>query len=411
MNIDRSYDKRYRVLLTGGRAPVALDLARQLSASGHDVFMAESCPCHLCIRSNAIVKNYTVPKPNENPDAYVLKLEEIIDEENIDWLIPTCEEIFYVARGLQVLSNKCRVFVDSYDKLKRLHSKWDFMTAVTEAGLPHAPATYLLQDKKDVEEILSARGKWVFKRVYSRFSSNVIIVNNENNHIIPKQMTREKILSLLCNDLQSKSDESLWVAQQFISGKSYCSYSVVINGQMTAHAVYPVEFTAGPGACVNFQTVDHPDIYNWVKRFVEFEDFTGQIAFDFIVTDGGDVYPIECNPRTTSGIHLFKEVDCLDQAFFQTHYKGAIQPNVKTKAMLAPAMLSYGLFQIRSLSLAWKWLKLFIQSKEVIFRMRDPLPFFQQFSLLWWSIKLSRQKKVSVMEATTLDIEWNGEKE
>lgn len=56
--------------------------------------MAESCPHHLCMRSNAIVKNYTVPKPNENPDEYVSKLVEIVDDEKIDWIIPTCEKYF-----------------------------------------------------------------------------------------------------------------------------------------------------------------------------------------------------------------------------------------------------------------------------------------------------------------------------
>lgn len=396
-------------MLTGGRAPATLDLARQLSANGHEVFMAESCPFHLCVRSKSIVRNYAVPQPNEYPDAYLSKLETIVDKEKIDWIIPTCEETFYVARGLDVLSSKCRVFVDSLSKLKRLHSKWDFIATVTEAGLTHTPSTYLLDSKEVVEKMLSAPGKWVFKRVFSRFSSNVFIVNNEDYTIIPKRMTKDKLRSLIHTDVKSIDNHSLWVAQRFIEGTSYCSYSAVINGQVTAHAVYPVEFTAGPGACINFQSVDHPGIYTWVKRFVEHEHFTGQIAFDFIVTDDGAIYPIECNPRTTSGVHLFTVVDCLDRAFFHEHINYVIQPRANKKAMITPAMLTYGLSQIRSLSVARKWILLMMQSREVIFQIKDPLPFFQQFSLLWWNVKLSRQKKISIMEATTVDIEWNGE--
>ncbi len=371
--------------------------------------MAESCPHHLCLHSTAIVKNYTVPQPNKEPDDYIVKLVELVVEENIDWVIPTCEEIFYVARGLEIIASKCRVFVDSFAKLKRLHSKWDFMAAVQQAGLVNRPTTYLLQTKEDVEKRLSAPGKWVFKRVYSRFSSHVFIVNNVAKTIYPKGMTKDTIRSQIAKDLALNVDHALWIAQQFIAGDSYCSYSAVVNGQVSAHAVYPVEFTAGPGACINFESVEHLAIEKWVQQFVAFENFTGQIAFDFIVTDEGLVYPIECNPRSTSGIHLFSPTDRLDQAFFGGNPGQVVKPNRKNKAMIAPAMLSYGLFQVRTWTLLKKWVQLFAQSREVIFDRKDPRPFVQQFSLLWWNIKISKKQKISIMEATTIDIEWNGE--
>lgn len=116
-----------RILLTGGRAPATLDLARQLAVAGHQVYMAESCPAHLCVHSREIVRNYSVPKPNEDSDGYINALIEIIMLEKIDWLIPTCEEIFFVARGLDRLSQHCLVFTDSLDKLRCLHSKWEFI--------------------------------------------------------------------------------------------------------------------------------------------------------------------------------------------------------------------------------------------------------------------------------------------
>src|SRR5579862_3436967 len=95
------------VLLTGGRAPVTLDLARKFARAGYCVSVAESSPVHLCRYSNSVRNCYDVPPPNTEPAAFIAALIEIIREEQIDLLIPTCEEVFFVAQGLERLSEYC----------------------------------------------------------------------------------------------------------------------------------------------------------------------------------------------------------------------------------------------------------------------------------------------------------------
>ncbi|WP_055106864.1 ATP-grasp domain-containing protein [Paenibacillus ihumii] len=412
-----------RILLTGGRAPATLDLARQLAVAGHQVYMAESCPDHLCVHSRAIVRNYSVPKPNENPDGYISALQEIILLEKIDWLIPTCEEIFFVARGLDRLSQHCLVFTDSLDKLRCLHSKWEFIGQAREFGLL-VPATSLLTSQEEAKAVLAVPGKWVFKPVYSRFAAKVFMVQtrvastvakgeknkNADETEIPDEIEIPDETEIL-EKMKHLSPQQPWVVQQFVEGTAYCSYSIAKQGKLTAHAVYPVRFTAGPGACISFEAVHHPEIDRWVQHFVSLVQFTGQISFDFIVTDDGQVYPIECNPRATSGIHLFQAEDQIDQAFFH-HEEGSeqvITPRPSHKAIITLAMLSYGLLSIRSWTKFKEWLRLIIGGKDVVFRLRDPRPFLQQFKLLWWNVKVSRQQHISILEASTHDIEWNGE--
>ncbi|WP_019639184.1 hypothetical protein [Paenibacillus fonticola] len=406
-----------RILLTGGRAPATLDLARQLAAAGHQVYMAESCPVHLCVHSRAIVRNYSVPKPNEDSDGYISALQEIIMLEKIDWLIPTCEEIFFVARGLERLSQHCCVFTDSLDKLRRLHSKWEFIGQTREFGLL-APATSLLTSQKDVKAALAVPGRWVFKPVYSRFAAKVFMVQTRVASTVAKgeknkepDETEIPDEAEILEKMKHLSPQQPWVAQQFMEGTAYCSYSIAKQGKLTAHAVYPVKFTAGPGACISFEAVHHPEIDRWVQHFVSSERFTGQISFDFIVTDAGQVYSIECNPRATSGIHLFRAEDQLDQAFFYTEEgpEQIITPHPGHKAIISLAMLSYGLLSIRSWFKFKEWLRLLMGGKDVVFRLRDPQPFLQQFKLLWWNVKVSRQQHISILEASTHDIEWNGE--
>ncbi|ULL13860.1 hypothetical protein DVH26_05000 [Paenibacillus sp. H1-7] len=403
-----------RVLLTGGRAPAALELARLLAAGGHEVYMAESCPEQLCRQAKDVRRSYIVPEPAANPRAYVDALLQIVQAERIDWLVPTCEELFYVASGLETLSIHCHVFTEPLDKLRRLHSKWEFIQLVLRLGFT-APPTYLLTSREDGIEFMkraerqaastdgaSGNGgtRWVLKPVFSRFSSKVVITEAQG----------KKALSAALLDRLDASEAVPWVAQQYVAGQAFCSYSVAHQGRIAAHAVYPVRFTAGRGACISFEPVSHPGIDRWVERFVQAERFTGQIAFDFIVDEAGDIYPLECNPRATSGIHLFRPEDRLDTAFFPelTEAKPPIVPQPSRKAMISVAMLVYGIFGIRSRERLKQWTQYVVQGQDAVYRSNDRKPFRQQFRLLYWNWRKGVRRRISIMEASTHDIEWNG---
>ena len=97
------------ILLTGGRAPATLELARAFHRAGHTVFMAESLRGHLSEPSNAIEQNFLVPPPRQQMPGFINALRDIIARNKIDLLVPTCEELFYIAMGRDQLP--CKVFV------------------------------------------------------------------------------------------------------------------------------------------------------------------------------------------------------------------------------------------------------------------------------------------------------------
>src|SRR5688500_4557008 len=99
------------ILLTGGRAPASLQLARVFHRAGHTVFMAESLRGHLSAPSNAIEKNFIVPPARQQTEAFIKAIAKIVIENKIDLLIPTCEEVFYIARGRERFA--CTVFTES----------------------------------------------------------------------------------------------------------------------------------------------------------------------------------------------------------------------------------------------------------------------------------------------------------
>jgi hypothetical protein len=201
---------------------------------------------------------------------------------------------------------------------------------------------------------------------------------------------------------------SSWVAQGYIRGKEICTYSICHNGRITAHTAYPSTFTAGQGATIVFQYMENPAIFNWIKTFVAENHFTGQIAFDFIQTPQGQIYALECNPRATSGIHLLASHPQFVEAFLNPNMD-CITPVDNSSHMLSAAMLVYGLpaaFKKKNMT---AWIKTFFTSNDVILDYKDPLPFLLQFGSLLAVAKLAREKGISPIEASTFDIEWNGE--
>lgn len=356
--------------------------------AGHTVFMAESLRGHLSQPSAAVKAQFVVPAPRSESEAFLGALKTIIEENQIEMLIPTCEEVFHISKGLHELP--CRVFTEPLKKLDSAHNKWKFVVHAVEHGL-RVPETMFVREQDDMLHAFAQWRKLVLKPVYSRFASRTLILP-----------TLKQALSTLTFGVP-------WVAQEYIPGRQFCTYSICHNGRITAHTTYPTTFTAGQGAAIAFQHVEHPAIFEWVRAFAESMQFTGQIAFDFIESPEGVLYALECNPRATSGVHLLASHPRFVEAFFNTEMD-CITPVDDHSYMLATAMLTYALPASIFDGRLGRWLKTFFSSSDVILDFKDPLPFVLQFRSIFSYLRLARKEKISPLEASTFDIEWNGEK-
>src|SRR5262245_60959759 len=77
-------DRMKCVLITGGRAPVALDLARHFMAGGWRVIAADSASCFLAGGSRATSKRFRVPPPRQAPEAFARAIGDIMRRERVD---------------------------------------------------------------------------------------------------------------------------------------------------------------------------------------------------------------------------------------------------------------------------------------------------------------------------------------
>lgn len=369
------------ILITGGRAPVALDFARKFQSAGWRVLVAESMPVHLCQHSKAVDRCFTVPSPRFESDAFINQLCEIVQAESVDLVLPTCEEVFTIAKGYDRLSAYCTVFTESLGRLLPLHSKFQFIETAKQYGLS-VPATRFLENPH------STIGKGVvLKPEFSRFATETILCPESESDI---------------ENIEIGANHR-WIEQDYIAGRQICTYSIAHEGIITAHVAYETVITAGQGATIAFEVLNHEATEAWVRQFVECYGFSGQIAFDFIETDAGDVYAIECNPRAISGVHLFDE--SIVSAIVG---RVAVSPLIEKRVAVWLAVLVFGWQFAPSLR---RWLRSLRDSQDVIFSLRDPLPYLAQFMMLWHVSGICRREHLNLIQATTFDIEWNSRKE
>jgi len=381
-------------LLTGGRAPATLELARLFHAAGHRVLMAESLAWHLSRPSRAVAASYRVPAPRTEPAGFIRALAEIVRRECVDLLLPTCEEIYTVAAGRDELAaaGAGLVLAEPLEKLRGLHDKWLFAQRARGLGLC-VPDTRCLESADDLRAALAEGDELVLKPAYSRFAARTLLPPH-----------RAAALARL-----RPSPRERWVAQTYLRGRQVCTYSVAHHGRLAAHATYPVEWTAGQGSAVSLRAIEHAAARAWVERFVAAESFTGQIAFDFVETGPGRVAALECNPRATSGVHLLAGEPGFAAAFFGPGPR-VVTPGAARPAMLAAGMLLYSLPAVRSRAALRGWAATFARSRDVVFSPRDPLPALLQLFSLAPFAATSLRHGLSLLQASTYDIEWNGER-
>ncbi|HEY4832089.1 MAG TPA: ATP-grasp domain-containing protein, partial [Waddliaceae bacterium] len=313
--------EKKRVLLTGARTLCTLELSRQLHASGHEVIAADTSLWHPIRFSHSISKLIMVPSPRFAEEEFIQSLLQIIKDEKIDLLIPLWEEAIYMSRHLHRFPSSCKVFCSSFETILTLHNKWLFIRQLEALGFK-IPHTRLINSRQELE-MIDFNFPYILKACYSRAARKIV-----------------KVFSTQKPDIEIEASNP-WIAQEYISGPQHCSYSICYQGHILAHSVYPVDYTLDGSSCIVFQAIDHPKNFEWVSRFVRAINYTGQISFDFIEDSNHNLYAIECNPRSTSGLHLFLPQDHIDKAFLNTT-DSTIFARPGTRQQVAMGMILYG---------------------------------------------------------------------
>lgn len=378
-----------KVLILGGRAPVALDHARRFAAQGWQVIVADSVSCRLSSLSRAVHADARLPSPRRMPAQFIAALNRLIHRHRIDMVVPTCEEVFFLSRYRAALPQACRIVCDDFAKLRVLHSKWDFLALARQAG-GHAP------DSAPVADLAQARA-WangrpvVLKPEFSRFGVHVRICAQG-----------------IADDMPPLPPLGRWLVQAYCEGPEFCSYSIADRGRLLAHALYRPLHRLHRSSSYYFEARQHQGVQDVVARLVAQLEFTGQISFDWIESPDGRMQPLECNPRATSGLHLFGMDDGIPAALSGAA-DGLVTPRPGSARMLAPVMYGPGLWQAARTGALGAWRANRARARDVLCAWPDLAPLAGAAVDMAWFARTALARRCSLREAATSDIEWDGE--
>lgn len=373
-------EKITRVMVTGGRAPVALNICKLLKNEDVKVYVAESVFFYICKNTKYKDLNIKIPKPRQDFEEFKNEVIKVVKKYEIDLIIPTCEETLYFSMIKEEVERETRakVFTMKFNIIDILHNKEKFISYCSSINIKIP--------KTKVMEIPKIEGdKIVLKPIYSRFGSKVLILD--------KNEAKNKLQEI----------DNGYIAQEFIKGKQICTYAIVQNGNILCLCNYGTSFVVNDGTNILFKYEENYKVRDIVKKIVKDLNFTGQISFDFIESENGEIYPIECNPRTTSGIHL---IDSDEKIINKIINNEEININKDKVYSIKILMIIEGLKSFKIFNKKYK--DEMKKSKDVIYDSKDKRPYIDSIISCVYFFLLGLRTRRSVEEAMTYDIEYNG---
>nr|WP_293225778.1 ATP-grasp enzyme [Microcoleus sp. PH2017_16_JOR_D_A] len=368
------------ILISGGKMTKALQLARSFHKAGHRVILIETEKYWLTGHrySWAVDRFYTVPNPQT--EEYPQALLKIVQQEGVNVYVPVCSPVasYYDAEVQSVLSPHCTVMHVDVEMLQRLDDKYTFAAAAEALGL-RVPKSYLITNPQQVIDFdfTGAQRKYIIKSIPYDSIRRLDLTK------LPCETPAET--ATFVNSLPI-SESKPWIMQEYIPGQEFCTHSTIRDGHVQLHCC--CESSAFQ---VNYENVDRPDIENWIRLFAKSLNLTGQVSFDFIqAADDGEIYAIECNPRTHSAITMFYNHPDVAKAYLD---RESLPQTVQPLASSRPTYWIYHeiwrlVTNLSSPKLVSERLQIIAQGKDAIFDWNDPLPFLMvhhwQIPLLLW---------------------------
>jgi predicted ATP-grasp superfamily ATP-dependent carboligase len=368
------------ILLTLGRLPKGLDLARSFAQAGWRVVVADPFPRHVLGASRAVSRAFQVTAPAQDAARFREDLLDIVAAQDVSLIAPVSEEILHVAPLRERLPSFVQVFAMPQADLLAVHDKARFAAFARELGLP-APETAAAEDAAAQE--IAASGPFIVKPRHA------------------------------CAGLGVRRHEAgaLWrrepgsLVQRLIVGEERSVCALAHGGRVTGCVVYRGAMMSGTVA-VRFERMEDPAIAGWVEAFAQATGWSGFLSFDFIVDAAGTPHAIECNPRLTSGVHFFETPDIA---------RAMLDPSAPLRFRRETLLQQFWPCLSQTQASFGDWpafarnMRALFGARDVTWSPRDPWPLVGQPWSAWPIIARARAQRCSFGEAASADLLWRGE--
>ncbi|MGP6171334.1 carbamoyl-phosphate synthase large subunit [Microbacterium sp. A196] len=378
--------------MTSSRNTFALDIIRKLGSLGHTVVATDTYRGAIGNHSKYVAEHATTASPRFDTDRFISDISDLVNKHEIELIVPTFEEAFYLAARVHDLPDGVRLYAGSFDALARLHDKASFKRLVTEAGVP-VPETIVATDDASLRAAIEKYPRYFARAAFSR--GGIGLLTNTG-----------PLAGNVAVDDCKPTPEQPWLVQPFVDGPMVCTYSTIVDGQITSHSTYraPEQWAHSTG--ITFLAVDSTDTLAYTQRIVEAlgGDFTGQLSFDFVDNDG-QLYAIECNPRPTNGVILLEADDFARALTGDVDETVVVLPGVERQVSLAVLADAF----TEPLKHLPTTLHDLLKVKDVGAGWHDSLAMMWSPATLIHGAKLSHGQHKELLGALGDDIVWNGE--
>jgi hypothetical protein len=370
------------VLLTLGRLPKALDLARAFHAAGWRVVVAEPFRRHLAGASKAVARSHVVTAPATDREAYLQDLLRVVAEEQADLVVPVSEEVLHVAALHGRLPSRTRLLAMPPEVVLAAHDKGAFAAQAQAWGLA-VPRTHPLGSEEAAD--LAARQDVVVKPLHACSGSGM------------RRLARGSALP-------APDPAAPAIVQAMIAGPERSTCSLVHKGVVSGTVVYQPVVQSG-SVSIAFERVDDPLIEAFVRDYAAATRWTGFLAFDFMLDEKGRPWAIECNPRTTSGLHFFAAED-LAAAVSDPAHPLRFRPERRLQQFYS-CLTETQLSLFRGGGFA-RNLRTLLRTRDVTWSRQDPKPFLTMTATSWPIIREAIARRATFGQVAMLDFAWPG---
>jgi hypothetical protein len=379
-----------KLLVTSARLPFGLDLIRKLSEAGHDVYASDTYREAPGSHSRYLSGHFVTAKPAQETERFLEDVERIVRENEIEMVVPSFEEAFFLSTRHAELSEITRLYTPPFRTLAPLHDKSTFQQLMDKLDL-RTPETVVAKSDQELREALERWPRYFARAAFSR--GGVALLTNTGplaGHVQVED----------CHPTEA----SPWLMQEFVDGPMVCSYSTIHDSRITAHGTYraPRQWEHSTG--IQFLAVDSAETLAAARKIAEEVEYTGQMSLDFVDSDG-QLYMIECNPRPTDGVLLMSSEQVAGGITDPGRELQVVEPGQEVQLDLAvfgqifkegikemPRSI-HDLVAIRGSDRGW----------------HDLLPTLYSFLAFGRSATISRREHQALFVAMSDDITWDGE--
>jgi len=278
-----------RILITSARMPFALGMIRKLADAGHEIYACDDTERAAGSHSRYVSDHFVTASPRDATEQFIADVERIAGEHEIDVIVPAFEEAFYLSTQHERLSRTARLYCSPFSTLARLHDKAAFQELAERLDLPIPKAVVATSDAQ-LRAATESMPRYFARAAFSR--GGIALLTNTG-----------PLAGAVSIDDCHPTEASPWLVQPFVDGPTVCTYSTVHDGRVTAHCMYRIPRQWKHSTGIGFESIDGTESLRIIEAIVGDLGYSGQVSFDFIITDDG-LSLVECNPRATDGVLL-----------------------------------------------------------------------------------------------------------